>query len=233
MGTDSLYTEGGYLSSRPEWHVADSPWKADRVQEIIGGWRPATVCEVGCGAGAILRTLHDRMPDSTFVGYEISPQALELAQPRATDRLTFRLQDPTADSQHFELMLIMDVIEHVPDPIGFLAGLRGKADRAVLHIPLDLSAQSVLRPGKLCARRRDVGHIHYFTPETAVATVEDAGYSVTDTAYTRGFHRPQMSRKAKIASLPRRWLPTEVTVRLLGGYSLLVAAESACHPRRD
>jgi hypothetical protein len=225
IGTDEFYTQGGYLSSRPEWHVEDSPWKADRVQAIIGGWRPATVCEVGCGAGAILRELHDRLPGSTFVGYEISPQALELAEPRATDRLTFRLQDATADSQHFELMLIMDVIEHVPDPIGFLAALRAKADRVVLHIPLDLSAQSVLRPGKLSARRRDVGHIHYFTPETAVATVEDAGYTVTDTVYTRGFDRPQMSRKARIAKLPRRLLPAVVTVRLLGGYSLLVAAQ--------
>lgn len=225
MGVEDMYTQGDYLAAEPEWHVEDSPWKADRIQEIVGGWRPATVCEVGCGAGAILRELHDRLPDTRFVGYEISPQALELAEPRSSDRLSFRLQDAAADPEHFELMLIMDVIEHVADPIGFLAGLRGKADRVVLHIPLDLSAQSVLRPGKLNERRRDVGHIHYFTPETAVATVKDAGYRVTETTYTRAFDRTPKSWKARIARLPRRVLPASVTVRLLGGYSLLVAAE--------
>ena len=36
-------------------------------------------------------------------------------------------------------MLIMNVIEHVPDPIGFLAGLRSKAQMTFVHIPLEIS----------------------------------------------------------------------------------------------
>lgn len=225
MVLPSLYTEGEYLAAQPEWHVEDSPWKADRVHEALGGRSVTSVCEVGCGAGAILRELHDRMPAATFVGYEISPQALELAAPRSSDRLTFRLQDAAACDEHFDLMLVMDVIEHVPDPIAFLAGLRGKADQVVLHIPLDLSAQSVLRPGKLLERRSRVGHIHYYTPETALATVSDAGYRVTATTYTRGFEVCRESTLARLAALPRRVLPTALTVRVLGGYSLLVTAE--------
>lgn len=225
MQIEGRYTEGEYLTANPEWHVEDSAWKATQVLEALGGWQPASVCEVGCGAGAILRELHDRMPGTRFVGYEIAQDALELARPNAGADLEYRLQDATSDSENFDLMLIMDVIEHVPDPIGFLAALRGKAERVLLHIPLDLSAQSVLRPGKLLERRRRVGHIHYFTPETAVATVRDAGFTVTATTYTRGFDQSRESLKARLALLPRRILPPGVTVRLLGGYSLLVSAQ--------
>lgn len=227
MSVDARYTEGDYLSANPEWHVEDSPWKAAQVLDVLDGWQPRSVCEVGCGVGAILRELHDRMPATRFVGYEIAPAAIELAKARASDRLEFRLRDAADDDERFDVMLIMDVIEHVRDPIGFLAGLRGKAARCVLHIPLDLSAQSVLRSGKLLDHRRQVGHIHYFTPETAIATVRDAGYGVISTRFTKGFELPQASVKARLAKLPRSLLPARVTVRLLGGFSLLVTAAPA------
>jgi SAM-dependent methyltransferase len=224
IGIDARYTDGEYLSANPDWHVADSPWKAAQVLDALDGWQPESICEVGCGVGAILRELHDRFPTTRLVGYEIAAAPLELAKARATDRLEFRLQDATADDERFDLMLIMDVIEHVPDPIGFLAALRDKASLAILHIPLDLSAQSVLRSQKLLDWRRSLGHIHYFTPETAIATVRDAGYDVTATRFLPGFKGPQETVKARIAKLPRTLLPTGVTVRLLGGYSLLVTA---------
>ncbi len=221
----SLYTTGRYLQNNPDWHVADSPWKARNVLKMLQGWRPASICEVGCGAGAILHELHMRLPASHMVGYEIAPAALQRAEQYSSERLTFRLQDAATDPEHFELMLLMDVIEHVADPIGFLRGLREKADSTILHIPLDLSAQSVLRPGKLMERRQSAGHLHYFTPETAEATVADAGYSILARTFTRSFDLPQRSLKARAFRLPRAVLPVTATVRLLGGYSLLVHAE--------
>lgn len=93
-----------------------------------------------------------------------------------------------------------------------------------MHIPLDLSAQSVLRPGKLMSIREKVGHIHYFTLETALATLADAGYTVREHALTRSFDLPPESLKARAALWPRRLLPAMLTVRVLGGYSVLVAA---------
>ena len=123
-------------------------------------------------------------------------------------------------------MLIMDVIEHVPDPIAFLANLRFKARTTLIHIPLDLSAQSVLRPRKLMAIRRDVGHIHYFTLETALATLDEAGYSVREHTLTPVFDQASKSRLSRVAQLPRRVLPPPLAARALGGYAVLVAADN-------
>jgi SAM-dependent methyltransferase len=222
MALHDRYTSGAYLAENPDWHVADSPWKAQQVLRALRGWEPRTICEVGCGAGEILRQLHDRLPAAELVGYEIAPAALELAESRRTERLRFRLQDAAQDGQRFELMLLMDIIEHVPDPIGFLAGLRFKADRVMVHIPLDLCVLSTLRPGALLEKRRALGHVHYFTEETAVATVLDAGYRVLDAMPTRTFELWGPSWKGRTA---RRLLRERLSRRILGGYSLLVTAE--------
>jgi Methyltransferase domain len=217
------YTGDEYVTSNPDWHVADSPWKAAQILEMLKAEPVETVCEVGCGAGEILRQLHDRMPATRrLVGYEIAEVPLTMAAERTTERLSFKLIDAADDKEVFDLMLIMDVIEHVSDPISFLRNLRFKAKRTILHVPLDLSVQSVVRPGKLMSVREQFGHIHYFTPETAIATVQEAGYAIRGHVFTRSFDLPPRSVKARLARVPRRLLPEVVTVRLLGGYSILI-----------
>jgi SAM-dependent methyltransferase len=225
MTVSERYTGNRYVTSNPDWHAADSPWKATQLLQMLNASPVETVCEVGCGAGEILRQLHDRMPAiRRLVGYEISEVAFAMAADRATDRLSFALKDAARDGERFDLMLIMDVVEHVPDPIGFLSSLRFKAKRTILHVPLDLSAQSVVRPARLMRLREGVGHIHHFTPETAIATVEDAGYAIRGHVFTRSFDLPPQSIKARVARLPRRLLPEVFTIRLLGGYSILIDA---------
>lgn len=228
MGIADRYTGDAYVTSNPDWHMADSPWKADQILAMLRGEQVETVCEVGCGAGEILRQLHDRMPATRrLVGFEIAEVPLAMAAERATERLSFKLMDAADDDEVFDLMLIMDVIEHVLDPISFLRNLRFKAKRTILHVPLDLSVQSVIRPGKLMTWRERVGHIHYFTPETAIATVRDAGYVIRGHVFTRSFDLEATTVKSRLARVPRRLLPEAITVRLLGGYAILIDAANS------
>lgn len=228
VSTAERYTGGDYLKHNPDWHVADSAWKAEhilRMVDTMDGFD--SVCEVGCGAGEILRQLHERRPSiRRLVGYEIAEAPFRMAASRSSDRLSFVLGDATDDPETFDLMLIMDVIEHVPDPIAFLANLRFKARTTMVHIPLDLSAQSVLRPRKLMTIRRDVGHIHYFTLETALATLDEAGYAVRGHTFTPVFEQAAKSPLSRLAQLPRRVLPPSVGARALGGYGVLVVADN-------
>ena len=85
MGTSELYTGGDYLERNPDWHVADSAWKCDRIEELLPqAPRLESVCEVGCGAGEILRQLHDRRPSiGRLVGYEIAEAPYEMALARS------------------------------------------------------------------------------------------------------------------------------------------------------
>lgn len=70
----------------------------------------------------------------------------------------------------FDVVMAIDVFEHVEDFFGFLRSLREKGTYKIFHIPLDLSVQWVLRSSPLIKQRLSVGHIHHFTKETALAT---------------------------------------------------------------
>lgn len=229
---ESLYKSGAYLEKNPTYHVEDSGWKAEQILRMMrrNHLEPRTVCEVGCGAGEILSRLAAALPPETLLdGYEISPQAYALCTERATERLRFHCEDLLAsDAGPFDLMLCIDVFEHVEDYMGFLRALRLKARRHIFHIPLDLNAQSILRAHPVMLEREQVGHLHYFTKETALATLKDTGYEVLDWFYTPGALLNPRSLKARLASWPRKLsslINQDLTVRVLGGYSLLVLTE--------
>ncbi len=58
-----IYTSGEYLEKNPNWHVEESPWKAKQVTRMTTRNHvvPKTICEVGCGAGEVLRQLQEQM----------------------------------------------------------------------------------------------------------------------------------------------------------------------------
>jgi SAM-dependent methyltransferase len=229
------YTSGLYLQRNPDWHATDSPWKAHKIAAMIGRNRltPGTVCEVGCGAGEILVQLQRLLPATTdFYGYEISPQAHALCLPRANAHVRFRLGNITNDhAEKFDLLLVIDVFEHVSDYLGFLRELKRSAGKFIFHIPLDLSISAVLRAGSFLKVRRDVGHLHYFNRETAIATLEDCGYRLLDAQLTAGALEVSGRYggvRTRLANLPR-WVVGSISpswaARLFGGWSLLVLAE--------
>lgn len=228
------YETGEYLEKNPSWGAEDSPFKANQVVAMLRD-HPIDlkrVAEVGCGAGEILRQLHDRLGDGVdYVGLDVSPQAIELAHPRTTSRVSFRVGDIRDEPDgSFDLVLVMDVIEHVQDYFDLLETVKGKTQYTILHIPLDLSALSVLRPHSLVASHNTLGHVHFFVKETALMALADLGFEVVDWRYTTVFdmtHRPPGSRKLRLLNSARRAVASvspDLSAGLLGGYSLLVLA---------
>jgi cyclopropane fatty-acyl-phospholipid synthase-like methyltransferase len=231
LSATGIYTDGTYLEKNPLWHSDESPFKAAQIIRMLerNRLKPKTIAEVGCGAGEVLRRLQGKMnSDCRFWGYEISPQALRLCDSKANAKLQFKLADISQEEDtFFDMILVLDVIEHVEDYFGFLRGIRPKSDLKVFHFPLDLSVQAVLRKRGLLKRRELFGHIHYFTTETALESLKDTGYEVLDHFYTPRCIELAKETIQKIARLPRIIcfaIHQDLTVRILGGYSLLVLA---------
>ena len=225
------YVSGEYLEKNPTWDDEDSPWKAAKVLEILrrNRVRCETIVDVGCGAGGVLASLGGELPGTRFFGYEISPDAAAFWKRHSNLGITFRVGDFLAEeTEKFDLLLLLDVFEHVPDPFDFLSSLRDRAEHFIFHIPLDLSAVSVAREKPLLYVRRKVGHIHYYTRGLALALLNECGYEILDWAYTgAAFSAPQSGIMAKFARLPRRILYAlnrDFGVRLLGGDTLVVLA---------
>lgn len=228
----TIYQSEVYAELNPSWHEEDSPWKARQIETILRKNEIAfgNACEVGCGTGEILFNLARAFPAARFRGYEISPHAYQRAKYKETDTVGFSFGDFIAEgASDYDLLLVADVIEHVEDYIAFIKALRGKGRYKVFHIPLDLSVQSLLRGWPITGLRENVGHLHYFFKDTALATLADCGYKIIDHAYTASrLELPNQALSSCLMRLPRRLgfaLAPDLTVRLLGGYSLLVLAE--------
>jgi len=233
MGTNTVYADGTYLDNNPRWHEEDSLWKAKQIDRMLkkNNIYPSSICEIGCGAGEILNCLANGYGSNVIIsGYEVSPQAFEICKKKEKQNLHFYLKDILDERDvSFDVVMAIDVFEHVEDYFGFLRKFQAKGKYKVFHIPLDLSVQKVLRSSLLMKSRESVRHIHYFTKETALATLKDTGYEVLDYFYTCGsFDLPNRSWKAKLLNLPTKLLYSihqDLTVRILGGFSLLVLAK--------
>ena len=228
-----IYISGEYLEKTRTWHAEDSPWKAVQIIKLINrnSLQPTTIAEIGCGAGGILRKLaeYDNFKDVQFKGYDISPQAIELAKKSENENVEFFCQDLLSESitEYFDILLVIDVFEHVPDYLGFLNLCRKKARYKIYHIPLDIHVSSVLR-NSFIGGRYTMGHLHYFVADSAIATLKDSGHEIVDYFYTNnalGLFRQHPSIKKAVANIPR-WLFSKIslpfTARVFGGYSLLV-----------
>lgn len=231
---ESRYLDGAYLTNNPTWDREDASWKAGNVAALLADHKiePAYLCEVGCGHGDVLKHLRKALPRTRMTGFDISPQASQFwrADDPADAGLDFIMGDfHRINRDHYDVLLMLDVFEHVRDPFTFLEASRSAATHFVFHIPLDLSASSVIRSGRLMEVRRKVGHIHYYTKDLALATLQDSGYDVLEWRYTGASLRsPNRSFKTRLAAMPRRLVfavNRDFGARLLGGETLVVLAK--------
>jgi SAM-dependent methyltransferase len=239
MKIESRYLDNSYLAENPNWDRQDAPWKAAKVLSLLADHQisPTSICEVGCGSGDILAQLAKALPKARMTGFDVSPQVADFwkvhqqAHGVGDGGIEFHLEDFHATNrQKFDVLLMLDVFEHVRDPYSFLELSRPHASYFVFHVPLDLSAVSVARRGPLLRVRDKVGHLHFYTKDLALATLRDSGYSILEWRYTGAAFELIHSWKTRLASIAR-WLAYSVNkdfgVRLLGGETLLVLAKSS------
>jgi SAM-dependent methyltransferase len=225
------YENGSYLDSNPTWHEEDSAFKAKYIRNIIkdNDLKYNSILEIGCGTGNVIVNLESLLnsKDVTYTGCDISRVSIEIAKQRNSKKICFSVRDIDLISDVSDILLCLDVFEHVPDYLGFLEKCKKIAKYKIYHIPLDLHVSSVLRDN-MNSIRNSIGHLHYFSKKTAIATLEDTGHEIVDYVLTPGaleLYKMHPSVKRAVANMPR-WLVSkfspEMSTRIFGGHSLLV-----------
>ncbi len=100
-------------------------WFADRLQ---ADWR---VLDIGCGHGALAHDLRESC--AAVVGVDISPRNIETARSRyAREGVLYRCADATRESfrEHFDAIILSNVLEHIEDRVGFLTSVYAQQDQA-------------------------------------------------------------------------------------------------------
>jgi SAM-dependent methyltransferase len=241
-----FYTDGTYLENNPDWHIGESPWKTQAILQMIqrSHLHPRSVCEVGCGAGEILRLLQPELdPNCDLVGYDIAPQAIKLGQLRGeNEHLHLFAKDFLEEKDCFyDVILMIDVLEHFENCFEVLRDIKTKSEYKIFLLPLDISALSVAL-NELIDYRFATGHLHFFTKDLALQLLRDNGYEVLDAFYylrpfdgnVWGDKHPLSLFIGVLRLLRRIWyripryilysIHRDLAVRLLGGWKLVVLA---------
>lgn len=173
------YTDEYTLSTQPVEHyfytaagpVSRSAMFAGWLSSAFGvhHWQQAKrVLEVGAGQGLLLREFAQRYPNTSFEGLELNAGAAEIAQGNGLNVRQGAL--PEWDSDGYDIIYAIAVIEHVPSPTDFLTEIRKR-----------------LRPGGLlylCQPTQDVesydvfftDHLHHFSSEHLRGYAKKCGY---------------------------------------------------------
>ncbi|MBK8816887.1 MAG: class I SAM-dependent methyltransferase [Methylococcaceae bacterium] len=236
------YTDGEYAHYSPSWHREDSIWKVKQIGKLLDktqleslfpNARTLKVIDIGCGAGGVLgnfthylSTLNCQV-DAT--GIEPSPGALEIARKDWPD-LQLKQLNLLDVQEHFDIGLMIDVVEHVENPWQFVREAASRCSLLIFHIPLDDSLLTELA-SLYHYKAQTMGHIHFFTRQKALWFLDSCGLNVLGHRFTQSFNVPsslEISSKHKLLALPRRVLASvspSACSRLLGGMSLMVVAQ--------
>jgi hypothetical protein len=228
------YLNGDYAQKNPEWDSGDALWKAAKLHQLLldHQCQPSSIVEIGCGSGAVLEAVRGYFPQASLAGFDIAPDASNFWEGLSAHGIRLELADYLELEEPVpDLILVLDVLEHLGNPWEFLARLRHKSNLVVFHFPLDLSALSVLRQNPLLQVRDKVGHLHFFTHGLAVALLQESGFEIIEARYTgAALDAPQRSFKTKAAGWVRRIayaIDRGLGARLLGGETLMVLARPA------
>lgn len=140
----NLYTANNsdYLSKNKTWHIEDSFWKSQQIDKIVtrNSLNLNSIVEIGCGAGEIIAQLQKiySTQNITFTGYDIAPDLLGFWETRKNTHLNFFLENPLEKPLYFDLLLMIDVFEHVDNYLGFIKKASQLAQYKIFHNPLDL-----------------------------------------------------------------------------------------------
>jgi SAM-dependent methyltransferase len=138
------------------------------IENISDGQR---VIDIGCGYGAVARSIARARPKSQVIGVDYDPK--RLAEARARDNpanLSFVEADATqaVPQGPWDVVVLSNVLEHIVDRHAFLTALidKTKARRFLIRVPL------FERDWRL-AMRREVGANYYSDPDHEIEPTQE------------------------------------------------------------
>lgn len=134
MSNPNKDTVKDFYDERIDGKLADFTNFNPRIEsavESLAMWAPAKpkrILEIGCGIGATTWRMARAWPEAEVIGADISPKSIEVAKACfQLPNLSYRqgLVEPGSISGTFDLIILMDVYEHI-----------SQEDRPTLHLAL-------------------------------------------------------------------------------------------------
>jgi 2-polyprenyl-3-methyl-5-hydroxy-6-metoxy-1,4-benzoquinol methylase len=189
------------------------------IEPLLKG-EPKRILDVGCGVGATLNWLKRRWPAAETVGVDGYAPILPELEKNVDQALILDLEKPLPELGKFDLVMALDVLEHLSDPWTVakqLSGLIEPGGALLVSVP-NVANRRVLVPLLLRGEFKytDAGvldrtHLRFFDENSAVELVEATGLTVTAGVATMG--RRQRAQNLVSLGLLRRNFITQFLMR--------------------
>ena len=127
-----------------------------RVRREIEPLLPPTakrIVEVGCASGATLAWVSARYPGAYTIGLEGNPDLLPELRGNCSEAHIVDLNGATPDLGSPDLILFLDVLEHLSDPLGLLKRLTeslAPGGSVIISLPNEPETNIPFEPAKVC-----------------------------------------------------------------------------------
>ncbi len=183
------------LSNNPNWRLTRHPWERARVKvvadllrhRLVGSESPIHVLDIGSGDAYLVHQLASKFPSLKVhcvdIEYtpEIKARLLRLVGDRKISLYAsleeFRLSNPEC---RVDILLLLDVIEHIEDDKGFLKNLREtKTVSPETEILITVPAHQSL----FSAHDVFLKHFRRYSVESLLSTLKECGYKSEKSGY--------------------------------------------------
>jgi SAM-dependent methyltransferase len=150
----NLYLTDEYIIKNPSLHEEDLPWKVSKIIPLVDRFigyigkaenHEINLLDVGGGAGLILDAVSVHIEESHSIevnkfALDLSPRALEV-QKKANSDLRMALNEDirktSLGDKEINLTLMIDILEHVPNPTEALEEVKRISDFVIFKVPLE------------------------------------------------------------------------------------------------
>lgn len=202
----NLYSKDEYIIKHPSLHEEDAPWKVSKIVPLINRFikyinkDEINLLDVGGGTGTILNAVSVYIKESFGIkvnklALDLSPGMLEIQKKRNPDlkrSLNEDIRKTSLGHKEIDLTLMVDVLEHILNPIEALQEIKRISNFVIFKVPLEdtilFKISNLLKRGK--ARQfafENVGHINFYDISKLKHQIENHAGQVLDFYFTNAF----------------------------------------------
>ena len=210
----NLYLTDEYVSNNPSLFKEDSFWKVSKIIPYVDmavnriSKKEINLLDVGGGAGLILNAVSEHIEKKyrikiNKIALDLSPAMLEIQRKENPDlkkALNESISYTSLNDKEIDIALMIDVLEHIPNPEDALIELQRISRYVIFKVPLENNLCLIIQ--SLSTKKRVkaafvTGHTNFYTFGRLKRRIEEHLGNVIASSFTNVFNYLLQSKGKK------------------------------------